>query len=402
MCYLLTNSENGFNINTQSLALSLPAKRVTAEFKGAEKYQFKERGVKVMKNSKRILSGLMAAGMAASLLTACGGSSSSTAASTPASTPAGSTASSEAAGGAGTDYKIAVVPKMTNIAWFQRMEEGVDAYNEETGSDIFYGGSAEGADQASYVESLLAEDWDAICVVPFDVEAIGPVLQKAKDQGIVVITHEAATIDAACRDYDIEAFQNADYGANFMEQLGTLTGGEGKYIQFVGALTSVSHNEWCDAAVALQEEKFPNMECLGRYETGDDTTVAYNQTKELLTANPDITAIQGSASTDVVGAAQAVDELGLTGKVQIVGTSMTSIARQYVESGTIASFSVWDPAEAGKAMIEMAIATLDGTVEDGMSLNAEGYQDLAEVTDGVFYGNARVDVTKENLDDYDF
>ena len=133
-----------------------------------------------MKNSKRILSGLMAAGMAASLLTACGGSSSSTAASTPASTPAGSTASSEAAGGTGTDYKIAVVPKMTNIAWFQRMEEGVDAYNEETGSDIFYGGSAEGADQASYVESLLAEDWDAICVVPFDVEAIGPVLQKAK------------------------------------------------------------------------------------------------------------------------------------------------------------------------------------------------------------------------------
>ena len=138
-----------------------------------------------MKNSKRILSGLMAAGMAASLLTACGGSSSSTAASTPASTPAGSTAaSSEAAGGTGTDYKIAVVPKMTNIAWFQRMEEGVDAYNEETGSDIFYGGSAEGADQASYVESLLAEDWDAICVVPFDVEAIAPVLQKAKDQGI--------------------------------------------------------------------------------------------------------------------------------------------------------------------------------------------------------------------------
>ena len=24
----------------------------------------------------------------------------------------------------GKDYKIAVVPKMTNIAWFQRMEDG--------------------------------------------------------------------------------------------------------------------------------------------------------------------------------------------------------------------------------------------------------------------------------------
>ena len=53
---------------------------------------------------------------------------------------------------------------------------------------------------------------------------------------------------------------------------------------------------------------------------------------------------------------------------------MTSIARQYVEDGTIASFSVWDPADAGKAMIEMAKAALDGTVEDGMNLDVPGYE----------------------------
>ena len=119
------------------------------------------------------------------------------------------------------------------------------------------------------------------------------------------------------------------------------------------------------------------------------------------TANPDITAIEGSASTDVVGAAQAVEELGLAGKVQIVGTSMTSIARQYVEDGTIASFSVWDPADAGKAMIEMAKAALDGTVEDGMNLNVPGYEKISE-QDGIYYGDARIDVTKDNMDDYDF
>jgi len=284
---------------------------------------------------------------------------------------------------------------------FQRMEDGVNEYNDENGTDVFYGGSAEGADQASYVESLLAEDWDAICVVPFDSESLAPVLEKAKEQGIKVITHEAASMDASVRDYDIEAFQNADYGANFMEQLGDLTGGKGKYVQFVGSLTSVSHNEWCDAADKVAEEKFPDMEKLGRYETGDDTTSSYNQTKELLTANPDITAIEGSASTDVVGAAQAVEELGLAGKVQIVGTSMTSIARQYVEDGTIASFSVWDPADAGKAMIEMAKAALDGTVEDGMNLNVPGYEKISE-QDGIYYGDARIDVTKDNMDDYDF
>ena len=118
----------------------------------------------------------------------------------------------------------------------------------------------------------------------------------------------------------------------------------------------------------------------------------------------------GSASTDVVGAAQAVEELGLNGKVAVVGTSMTSIARQFVESGTIATFSVWDPAEAGKAMIEMAIAVLTakaaGTELDtsALSLNAVGYDTLTpdETAPTVLYGNARVDVTKDNLDDYDF
>lgn len=297
------------------------------------------------------------------------------------------------------EYKIAVVPKMTNIGWFQRMEEGVNEYNEANGTEYVYRGSAEGADQAGIVEQMLAEDWDAICVVPFDSESLAPVLEKAREQGIVVITHEAASMDPAYFDYDIEAFVNADYGTHFAEAIAEFTGGEGKYIQFVGDLNSVSHNEWCDAADIYFEEN-TNMEKVGRYETGDDTTSSYNQTKELLQANPDIVAIEGSASTDVVGAAQAVDELGLTGKVAVIGTSMTSIAGNYVSQGTIQTFSVWDPAKAGQAMIELAISVLDNG-EAAESLDVEGYEDLTP--DGtVLYGNARVDVTADNMADYDF
>ena len=350
-----------------------------------------------MKNHKRLLALGAAAVMTATLFAGCGPKEN------------GGSVNEPNGGAEGTDYKIAVVPKMTNIGWFQRMEEGVNAYNAENGTNYVYRGSAEGADQAGVVEQLLAEDWDAICVVPFDSESLAPVLEKAREQGIVVITHEASSMDPKYFDYDVEAFVNADYGTHFAEELAELAGGEGKYIQFVGDLNSVSHNEWCDAA----DEYFAantNMTNAGRYETGDDTTSSYNQTKELLQANPDIVAIQGSASTDVVGAAQAVEELGLNGKVAVVGTSMTSIARQFVESGTIATFSVWDPAEAGKAMIEMAIAVLNakaaGTELDtsALSLNAVGYDTLTpdETAPTVLYGNARVDVTKDNLDDYEF
>lgn len=301
-------------------------------------------------------------------------------------------------------YKIAIVPKMTSIGWFERMEEGVKAYNSQNNTEYYYGGSSEGEDQANFVESLLAEDWDAICVVPFDSQSLAPVLKKARDAGIVVITHEAASMDPQYFDYDIEAFLNADYGENFARQLVELTNGEGTYVQFVGSLSSVSHNEWCDAADTYFSAN-SNMTKKGRYETKDSATEAYNKTKELLQSDPSIVAIEGSASTDVQGAAQAVSELGKSGQVAIVGTSMTSICGEYVSNGTISSFSVWDPAEAGKAMIELAIAVLDSpdhTIDPAAtSLNAQGYESLT--ADGtVLYGSARVDVNTDNMNDYNF
>lgn len=353
-----------------------------------------------MKNSKRIFALATAGLMATTLLAGCGGGGDNDAQSNNSGDEGGATA---------TEYKIAIVPKMTNIGWFQRMEEGVDAYNAANGTHYTYGGSTEGADQANYVEGLLADEWDAICIVPFDSQSIAPVLEKAKQQGIVVITHEAASMDPQYFDYDIEAFVNADYGTNFAAQLVQLTGGEGTYIQLVGDLNSVSHNEWCDAA----DEYFAansNMVKFGRFETQDDTVASYNKVKELLTANPEINAIEGSASTDVAGAAQAVSELGMAGKVAIVGTSMTTICGNYIEDGTIASFSVWDPAEAGKAMIELAIAVLDANAAGAeldvanTTLNASGYETIAagEGTPTVLYGNARVDVTKDNMANYNF
>jgi simple sugar transport system substrate-binding protein len=214
----------------------------------------------------------------------------------------------------------------------------------------------------------------------------------------VVISHEAAGMENI--DYDIEAFDNSAYGRHFMERIGELTGGEGEYVLEVGSLTSASHNQWVDSAKALQEEKFPKMKQYGdKIETKDDQSISYEKIKEVLTANPNIAAIQGSAMADVAGAALAVEELGLAGKVKIVGTSLVSVSGKYVREGTIDMISFWDPALAGKAMIALAQKVLDGEkIESGLDLGIEGYSNLT--LDGkVLTGQAWVDVTKDNVDD---
>lgn len=315
-------------------------------------------------------------------------------------TKSSSSEKSNSGSGANKKYTIVTVPKLTSIAWFQRMQQGVEKYAKDTGEDAYYTGPATGdaALQAQCIEDLIAKKVDAICVVPFSTEALEPVLKKARDAGIVVITQEAANMQNI--DYDIEAFDNAAYGEHFMTKLGALTGGNGKYIQLVGALTSQSHKQWTDAASALQKLKFPGMSMLGdKIESKDDQSTSYNKVKEVLKSNPSLAGIQGSAMSDTAGAALAVQEAGLSGKVKIVGTSLVSVSGKYIKSGTVDMISFWDPADAGYAMNVLAKKLLDKeSVTDGVNLGVNGYTSL-KLKDKVLTGQAWVDVTKDNVTD---
>jgi simple sugar transport system substrate-binding protein len=136
-----------------------------------------------------------------------------------------------------------------------------------------------------------------------------------------------------------------------------------------------------------------------KIETADNQSTSYSKVKEVLTANPNIVAIQGSAMPDVAGAALAVEELGLAGKVKIAGTSLVSVAGKYVKNGTIEMISFWDPALAGKAMIQLAIKVLDGEeIATGLDLGVTGYDNLT-LEGKLLTGQAWIDVTKENVDD---
>ena len=47
-----------------------------------------------------------------------------------------------------------------------------------------------------------------------------------------------------------------------MDKLAVAMGGEGQYVTMVAFLSSTSHNQWMDAAVAYQKEAYPNMELI--------------------------------------------------------------------------------------------------------------------------------------------
>ncbi|MCR2792297.1 autoinducer 2 ABC transporter substrate-binding protein [Microbacterium sp. zg.Y625] len=324
-------------------------------------------------------------------------------------TPGGSGSPDAGAGDAGDgDYTIAIVPKDATNPWFVRMDEGVKRFAADTGLDVYQKGPAEtdATMQAQVIQDLIAQGVDAIGVVPVDPGALETVLKQAIDAGIVVVTHEGASQQNTM--YDIEAFNNSDYGGFIMDNLAEAMGEEGVYTTMVGHVTNASHNEWADGAVARQLAEYPGMTLLEaepRVESQDDGEVAYQVAKEMLKKYPEISGFVGTSSFDAPGVARAIEELGLTGKVFVTGTGMPAANKAILQKGLVKSLTLWDPADAGYAMASLAKMILDGEeIADGVDLGVAGYEDMrfAEGSDKVLEGNGWVVINQDNVDDYGF
>ena len=347
------------------------------------------------------LSFVMLVVLVAALLTAC---APAVAPSASAPQAAGTEAAAEApAAPAASDLTFVTVVKIAGINWFNRMEEGVKQFGANTGVNASLVGPAEAdaAQQIPIIEDLIAQGVNALCVIPMDPGQLDPVLKKAMDAGITVVTHEAS--NQINMDYDIEAFDNMAFGAGLMDRLAAGMGEEGEYAVFVGSLGSKTHNEWVDGGINRQKEAYPNMVMVGdKNESFDDADKAYEKAKEILKAYPNIKGFQGSASTDVAGIGRAVEEAGLQDKITVVGTSLPSIAGDLLQTGAIDAIGFWDPAVAGEACNQIALMLINGeTVGEGTDLGIDGYNSLKAIGN-VLYGDAAVYVDAETAPQYPF
>ena len=306
-------------------------------------------------------------------------------------------------------FEIVVVPKDSSNPWFVRMDAGVKEYAEaHTELNVYQKGTdqIDATLQAQLVEDLIAQGVDAICVVPVDIQSIDPVLKKARDAGIVVIAHEGSALVNV--DYDIEAFSNAGYGQFIMDNLAMAMGEEGVYTTMVADLTNGSHNEWADAAVAWQKEKYPNMtllEAQPRLESHDNGDTAYNQAKEAIKAYPELKGIAGTSSFDAPGVARAIVEMGLTDAFFATGTGMPGDNAELLKSGVLKSLTLWDPALAGQAMISLAVKVLNGEkIEGTVDLGVEGYtaMEYRPGSSTVLEGQGWITINAENVDSFGF
>ena len=269
---------------------------------------------------------------------------------------------------------MVTVVKIAGIPWFNAVEKGIKKGAIDFGIDATMVGPAnvDPAQQVKLLEDLIAKKVNVIGLVPLDVKVCEPVLKRAQAAGIKVITHEGPEQEG--RDWNVELIDSVRFGEVQMQRLAKDMNEEGEYVVYVGTLTTPLHNKWADAAIAYQKANYPKMKLVAdRFPGADEIDTSYKTSLDVIKAYPNLKGILGFGSNGPIGAGNAVREKRLGKKIAVVGTVLPSQAKDLIADGIIREGFLWNPTDAGYAMVAVAKLVLDGKeIKDGVDIPGLG------------------------------
>jgi rhamnose transport system substrate-binding protein len=265
-------------------------------------------------------------------------------------------------GGGEEKVKVAFVPKLQGIPYFEAMNTGGQKAAQELGIEWIYRGSstADPGAQTEIVNSLIQQRVDVLVVAPNDPDSMAPVLQEAADAGIHVMTADTDAPNSVR-----EAFVNqatADgIGTALTDALLEAMGGKGKYAIVSCGQTAANLNSWIEVQKKVTAEKYPDAQIVDIVYAGEDEAQSVSMAKDLMNAHPDLTGLVGECTASAPGVAKAVTEAGKIGQVFTVGLGTPQSMKQYLDNGSSSAAILWDVEQLGYLTAWAGLQVASGT-----------------------------------------
>jgi ribose transport system substrate-binding protein len=187
------------------------------------------------------------------------------------------------------------------------------------------------AAQARQLDELIARKPAGLMIFPGDANALADGINRAADAGIPV----AMIIGDVPQSKRVThlGISNKDAGRAGGEMLAGAIGGKGKVL--LGTFPSPATLERVEGYKAVFAEKYPDIEVVDTVNDKADPSFAPTAYAQALQAHPDVVGIGGTDGDSGKGAAIAVTEAGLVGKVKIVAMDRNDDMLPYIKDGTI-------------------------------------------------------------------
>jgi rhamnose transport system substrate-binding protein len=329
------------------------------------------------------------------LITGCGSSSDS-----------GSSGSSGggSGGGSASGKTITFIPKSLGNKYFQASDSGGKTAVEEFKGKFQEVGPTEASPtaQSSFIQTATQQQAGAIVLAANDPNAVCADLDAAKQAGVKVVTFDS---DTKCRDLFINQVTVQGVADGLVDLMGKHLNGKGKVGIESGGPNATNLNAWVDAIKKTMAEKYPDVEIVDVVYGNDVDADSYNAAKGLIQNHPDLNGIIAPDSVAVKEAAHFLsDSPQYQGKIWLTGLGLPSELKDYVHSGVIEQFGLWNPEDLGflaayaaKALIEGDITGAEGDKFEAGKLGSYTVEKNGEVV----LGPLKV-FDKSNVDDFSF
>ncbi|HPG21421.1 MAG TPA: rhamnose ABC transporter substrate-binding protein [Amaricoccus sp.] len=272
---------------------------------------------------------------------------------------------------AAQDKRIALVVKALGIGFFEAAAKGAEEAAAELGDvEIIYTGptdtTAEG--QIEVINALIAQKVDAIAISANDQDALVPALKKAMDRGITVISWDSGVAPEG-REMHLNPSSNPLIGNMIIKLAADNLPDGGDVAVLSASATATNQNTWIEEMNKVLPN-YPGINVVATVYGDDLADKSYREAQGLMASYPDLKAIIAPTSVGIVAAAQAVEDAGKVGEINVTGLGLPSEMAGAVESGASKSFAIWNPIDLGYAatMIAYNLATDQATAEPGASI----------------------------------
>jgi rhamnose transport system substrate-binding protein len=314
----------------------------------------------------------------------------------------GSSGASEGTSGGGGS--VTVIPKSLGNKYFEASDKGAAEAAKEIGLTFSeQGPTATGsADQVPFIQTAIQTGQKAIVIAANDPTAVCNDLEQARTQGIKVIAFDT---DTDCRDVFINQATVDGVAKGLVDMTAKHLGDKGTIAILSGGANAANLNAWVEAMQAMLAADHPNIKVAKVAYGEDQDEKAYQEAQGLMQSIPDLAAIIAPDTVSVKEAAHYLsDTPEYQGKVWVTGLGLPSEMKEYVDSGIVEQFGLWNPEDLGYLATFAANALIAGDItgKEGDKFTAGKLGDYTVGANGEVVLGPLFVFDKSNVGDFSF
>jgi len=263
------------------------------------------------------------------------------------------------------ELTIIWMPKFLGLEYFNTCRKGAEEAGKELGIAIKEDAPLTGdaTKQVEMIDNYITQKVDILAISANDPKAIAPITKKAIAAGITTLTWDAdVDSNMSGRRLFVNQTSYELYGRGMVTSAAKYAGEDARVGILTTFFTAPNQSKWVEWIKKEMAENHPKMKLLDIREGEEDQNIGFRVTQDMIKSNPDMNCIIAISSAISPGAAEAIAQMGVKDRVNLIASSTPNAVKKYIKSGDMKAALLWNTKDLGYLTVYAAKALYDHNI----------------------------------------